>query len=333
MWRNKRGTVIMKDKLRHIGVFTSGGDSPGMNAAIYGIAKAADSNGIKLSGIQKGFDGMINGNIVHLVISELEKKVHVGGTILKTARSERFRTIEGRKAALKTLEEHDIDALVAIGGDGTFKGLMVFSEINQIPCIGIPGTIDNDLSGTDYTLGFDTAVNTALENIDKIKDTAESHNRVFIIEVMGRDSGYIAIHSGVGSAANAILIPESQTDFSSMIQKIGRYEGEDAFIVVVSEGDEIGSEQVAAKIRAINSIVDLRITKLGHVQRGGSPSAFDRMLGIRSGVAAIDELLKGEKNKMIGFFNNQLLLTPFDQVVKQHGINQELEKLLKMINN
>lgn len=324
---------MMKDKLKHVGVFTSGGDSPGMNAAIYGIAKAANSNGIKLSGIQKGFDGMINGNIVSLVISELEKKVHLGGTILKTARSERFRILEGRKAALKTLEEHDIDALIAIGGDGTFQGLLAFAEISDIPCLGIPGTIDNDLSGADYTLGFDTAVNTAIENIDKIKDTAESHNRIFIVEVMGRDSGYIAIHSGIGAAVDAILIPESQADFSALIQKISQYEGEDAFTVVVSEGDEIGSGQVASEIKSINPSVDLRITILGHLQRGGSPSAFDRMLGIRSGVAAIDELLKGEKNKMVGYFNNQLLLTPFDQVVKQHVINQELEKLLNMINN
>ncbi|MBD98789.1 MAG: 6-phosphofructokinase [Verrucomicrobia bacterium] len=323
----------MNKLIKHIGVFTSGGDSPGMNAALFGIVKAASINGIKISGIRRGFEGMIDGDFVEIHLGTIQEKVSQGGTILKTARSKRFRTIEGRKKALKNLKDRGLDALIAIGGDGTFQGLLAFAEISDIPCLGIPGTIDNDLSGADYTLGFDTAVNTAIENIDKIKDTAESHNRIFIVEVMGRDSGYIAIHSGIGAAVDAILIPECQADFSALIQKISQYEGEDAFTVIVSEGDEIGSGQVASEIKSINPSVDLRITILGHLQRGGSPSAFDRMLGIRSGVAAIDELLKGEKNKMVGYFNNQLLLTPFDQVVKQHVINQELEKLLNMINN
>ncbi|MGC1516424.1 MAG: ATP-dependent 6-phosphofructokinase, partial [Maribacter sp.] len=256
--------------------------------------------------------------------------VHRGGTVLKTARSERFMAVEGRQLAFKSLQNNDIDAVVAIGGDGTFKGLLAFSEICDIPFIGIPGTIDNDISGTDYTLGFDSAVNTAIENIDKIKDTAESHNRVFIVEVMGRDSGYIAIHSGLGVGADAILIPESGEDFLQLLKKVKDYKSEDGFIVVVSEGDELGAGLVASKIKEINSKVDLRITKLGHVQRGGNPSSLDRMLGIRLGSAAVRALLLGRRNAMVGVLDNQLSLTPFEQVVKQHQVNDELQELLKI---
>lgn len=321
------------EKPKHIAMFTSGGDSPGMNAALYGIAKAAKANNIKLSGIRKGYEGMIDGDIVPLEVHELQKLAHRGGTILKTARSQRFMQLEGRKKALQMLKDNNIDALIAIGGDGTFRGLLAFSEICDIPFIGIPGTIDNDISGTDYTLGFDSAVNTAIENIDKIRDTAESHNRVFIIEVMGRDSGYIGIHSGLTVGADAILIPESGEDFIHLLDKIKDYDNEEAFLVVVSEGDELGAELVASKIKEINPSVDLRITKLGHVQRGGNPSAFDRMLGIRLGVASVDALLKGKKNVMAGILNNQLRLTPFNQVVKQHQVNDELQELLRIFGS
>lgn len=320
-------------KHKHIAVFTSGGDSPGMNAALYGIAKAAEANGIKISGIRKGYEGLIDGHIVPLEVHELQKLVHRGGTILKTARSQRFMQLKSRKKALQILNTNKIDALIAIGGDGTFKGLLAFSEICDIPFIGIPGTIDNDISGTDYTLGFDSAVNTAIENIDKIRDTAESHNRVFIVEVMGRDSGYIAIHSGLTTGADAILVPESGTDFIYLLDKVKNYDSEDAFLVVVSEGDEIGAELVSSKIKEVNPNVDLRITKLGHVQRGGNPSALDRMLGIRLGVAAVKTLLEGKKNVMVGVLNNQLQLTPFHEVVKQHNINKELRELLKLFSN
>lgn len=316
--------------IKHIGVFTSGGDSPGMNAALYAIAKASEANGIKLSGIRKGYEGLIDGDLMPLKSNELKKIAQKGGTILKTARSKRFIELEGRKKALKTLKTNNIDALIAIGGDGTFKGLLAFSEICDIPFIGIPGTIDNDLAGTDYTLGFDSAVNTAIENIDKIRDTAESHNRIFIIEVMGRDSGYIAIHSGLMSGADAILIPESGKDFIHLLNKVKGYHSEEAFLVVVSEGDEIGAELVASKIKEINVDVDLRITRLGHVQRGGNPSALDRMLGIRLGVAAIEQLVNGNKNKMVGVLNNQMHLTPFEEVVKQHQVNVELQELLEL---
>ena len=320
------------NKIKHIGVFTSGGDSPGMNAALYAITKCAEVNEIKVSGFRKGYEGLIDGDLIPLKSHDLQKLVHQGGTILKTARSERFMTLQGREKALQTLRKAHVDALIAIGGDGTFKGLLAFSEICDIPFIGIPGTIDNDLAGTDYTLGFDSAVNTAIENIDKIKDTAESHNRVFIVEVMGRDSGYIAIHSGLTVGADAILIPESGKDFIYLLEKVKNYESEDAFLVVVSEGDEIGAELVASKIKEINPYVDLRITKLGHVQRGGNPSALDRMLGIRMGVAAVEEILKGNTNKMVGFLNNQLKLTPFNKVVKQHQVNDELKGLLELFS-
>ena len=317
-------------KIKHIGVFTSGGDSPGMNAALFGTAKVAEQHGIRVSGILKGYEGMIDGHFIPLESQQLQKTVHRGGTVLKTARSERFMAVEGRQLAFKNLQNNEIDAVVAIGGDGTFKGLLAFSEICDIPLIGIPGTIDNDISGTDYTLGFDSAVNTAIENIDKIKDTAESHNRVFIVEVMGRDSGYIAIHSGLGVGADAILIPESGEDFLQLLKKVKDYKSEDGFIVVVSEGDELGAELVASKIKELNPEVDLRITKLGHVQRGGSPSSLDRMLGIRLGSAAVRALLLGRRNAMVGVLDNQLSLTPFEQVVKQHQVNDELQELLKI---
>ena len=315
------------NKIKHIGVFTSGGDSPGMNAALYAIAKIAETNAIKLSGIRKGYEGLIDGDLVQL------KSHDRGGTILKTARSKRFMQLEGRKKALQMLKDNDIDALIAIGGDGTFRGMLAFSEICDIPFIGIPGTIDNDISGTDYTLGFDSSVNTAIENIDKIRDTAESHNRVFIIEVMGRDSGYIAIHSGLTVGADAILIPESGEDFIDLLNKVKGYDSEDAFIVVVSEGDELGAELAASKIKEINPDIDLRITRLGHVQRGGNPSAFDRMLGIRLGVTAVKALLQSKKNVMVGIQNNQLHQTPFKEVVKQHQLNDELQELLKIFGS
>lgn len=322
----------MDKNIKHIGVFTSGGDSPGMNAALYAISKAAKINNIRLSGIQRGYEGLIDGDFVRLESNEMQKIMHRGGTVLKTTRSTRFLTLEGRKLALDNILKNEIDALIAIGGDGTFKGLLVFSELCELPFVGIPGTIDNDLAGTDFTLGFDSAVNTAIDNIDKIRDTAESHNRIFLIEVMGRDCGYIAINAGLGVGADAILIPESGQDFVRLLDKIKNYESEDAFIVVVSEGDELGAELVASKIKELNPEVDQRITKLGHVQRGGNPSAFDRMLGIRLGAASVNALMNGERNVMAGILDNQLKFTPFDSVVKQHQLNEELYGLLKTLN-
>jgi 6-phosphofructokinase 1 len=318
------------NKIKHIGIFTSGGDAPGMNAALFALVKTAERNKIKVSGFRKGFEGLIDNDVIQLGARELQKTMHLGGTILKTARSDRFRSIEGKRQALKNLQKNQIDALVAIGGDGTFRGLLSFSEISNIPCIGIPGTIDNDIMGTDYTLGFDSAVNTAMKCIDNIRDTAESHNRVFIVEVMGRDSGYIGIYSGLAAGAYSILIPENANDLTYLIGKIEHYNSENAFIVVLSEGDELGIELVSSKIREANAKIDIRLCKIGHVQRGGNPSARDRMLGLRLGAMAINSIVHGEKNKMAGIYSNQLNLTAFEHVVKQHHIDLELQSLLKL---
>lgn len=314
--------------IKNIGIFTSGGDSPGMNAALYATVKSARVNGIDVTGIRRGYDGMIDGDFISLNEKELQRQVHIGGTVLKTARCPRFLEEEGRRKAAAQLKKAGIDALVCIGGDGSFKGMLSFSQVCDLPFLGIPGTIDNDLAGTDYSLGFDTAVNNAIQNIDKIRDTAESHNRVFLVEVMGRDSGYIAIHSGLGTGADGILIPESGNDFIQLLEKVRHYHSEEALIVVVCEGDELGAELVADKIKEVNPTVDLRVTRLGHVQRGGNPTAFDRMLGIRLGVAAVEALLNGERNKMVGLIDNKIALTPFEKVVKQHVVNPELQELL-----
>ena len=301
-----------------------------MNAALYAITKSAEVKDIKVSGFRKGYEGLIDGDLVPLKSLELQKSTHQGVTIIKTARSKRFLEMEGRKKALQTLKANNVDALIAIGGDGTFKGPLVFSEICDIPFIGIPGTIDNDISGTDYTLGFDSALNTAIQNIDKIKDTTESHNHVFIVEVMGRDSGYIAIHSGLMVGTDAILFRESGADFIHLLDKIKNYDNKDAFLVEISEGDEIGAELVSSKIMEVNPDVDLQFTKLGHVQRGGNPSALDRKLGIRLGIASINALSQGKNNAMVDISKNQLHLPPFKEVVKQHQVNTEIYELLEL---
>lgn len=335
--KSKRKSVInpikhsMKPDIRHIGIFTSGGDSPGMNAALFAATRTAESNGIKVSGIRRGFEGMIDGDVIPLSASQLRKSVHQGGTLLKTARSPRFRTSDGREKAISILRQYGIDALIAIGGDGTFRGLMAFSDVCDLPSTGIPGTIDNDIYGTDYTLGFDTAVNTAIQNIDKIRDTAESHNHIFLIEVMGRDSGYIALHSGLATGADAILIPETCEDEEQLLKKISSYQNEDGMIVVIAEGDETGAENIAVKIRKLNPTVDMRITRLGHVQRGGHPSAFDRILGIQLGVEAVKALLRGQNNVMAGICKNSIALTPFEKVVKQHEMDSPLKDLMELI--
>lgn len=320
----------MTKNIKHIGLFTPGGDAPGMNAALYAVVKAASAKGIKVSGIRKGFEGLIDNDFVELKTKQLQKTMHLGGTVLKTARSERFRTVEGREVALQNIHDNQIDGLIAIGGDGTFRGISLLSEISDIPCIGIPGTIDNDTVGTDFTLGFDSAVNTAMNCIDNIRDTAESHNRMFVIEVMGRDSGYIGVYSGLTSGADSILIPESPQDMTYLLDKIHGYESEDAFIVVLSEGNELSIDRVSQQIRQVNDAIDLRVCKLGHIQRGGNPTAADRMLGIRLGVAAVNALIQGESNKMAGICNNQPVLTPFSEIAKQHAIDAEQQSLVDL---
>jgi 6-phosphofructokinase 1 len=320
----------MASQIKHIGVFTSGGDAPGMNAAIFAVAKTAATAGIKVSGIRKGYEGLIDDDLIELNVNHMNKIMHLGGTILKTARSERFKTANGQQKALKTINKNKLDALIAIGGDGTFRGMQALSALCNIPFIAIPGTIDNDIAGTDYTLGFDSAVNTAVKCIDNIRDTAESHNRVFLVEVMGRDSGYIGIYSGLSCGADSILIPESEKDFSYLLSKIKHYSSEDAFIVVVSEGDSFNVEQVATAIRKVNTHIDLRISKLGHIQRGGNPSAQDRMLGIRLGVLATKALIAGESGKIAGFCNNKPTLSSFEGLTKKHELDSQLSDLLSL---
>lgn len=316
--------------IHHIAVLTSGGDAPGMNTALFAIVKTAQQQGIKVSGVRKGYEGLIDNDLVTLDCKNLQQSMHLGGTVLKTARSERFRTQTGRQQALATIEHNNIDALIVIGGDGSFRGCLWLSQITNIPYIGIPGTIDNDIAGTDYTLGFDTAVNTSMQCIDNIRDTAESHNRVFVIEVMGRDSGYIGTYAGLTSGADSVLIPENDKDIDDLLLKISDYHSEHAFIVVVSEGDKIGVEHVCEKITAVNSSIDLRVTKLGHLQRGGNPSAADRMLAIRLGVQSVKALCAGKSAKMVGILNNAVANTPMQNVVKQHVISDELQGLLSV---
>jgi len=318
----------MVSEIKHIGIFTSGGDAPGMNAALYAVAKTAESYGVKVSGIRRGFEGLIDNELVPLHANQLQRLMHLGGTTLKTARSDRFMTAQGQNKASQTIRNNSIDALIAIGGDGTFRGMLSLANTSNTPFIGIPGTIDNDITGTDYTLGFDSAVNTAIKCIDNIRDTAESHNRVFLVEVMGRDSGYIGIYSGLSCGADSILIPESEKDFTYLLKKIKNYDSEDAFIVVIAEGDELGVDRVSSEIRKVNAHIDLRVAKLGHIQRGGNPSAQDRMLGIRLGVLATKALIRGESGKIAGFCNNQPTLSPFEDATKKHLVDIELQRLL-----
>ncbi len=321
----------MSSPIKSIAVMTSGGDSPGMNAAIRAVVRAGISNGVKVYGIKRGYEGMIEGDIIPMQSNSVSNIIQRGGTILKSARSDRFRTVEGRKQAYNQLVANNIDAVVAIGGDGTFSGALQFNKEHDIPFIGIPGTIDCDLYGTDYTLGFDTAVNTVVDAIDRIRDTADSHDRLFFVEVMGRDAGYIALYSGIAGGAEAILIPESKTDELSLMKTLekGWERNKSSMIVVVAEGDEQGGAyQIAEKVKTKFNNYDIRVSVLGHIQRGGSPSCFDRVLGSRMGVAAVEALLAGRVQIMIGVVNNHIHYTSLEKAVKH---NQDIDmNLLKL---
>lgn len=321
----------MSSPIKSIAVMTSGGDSPGMNAAIRAVVRAGISNGVKVYGIKRGYEGMIEGDIIPMQSNSVSNIIQRGGTVLKSARSDRFRTVEGRKQAYDQLLSHNIDAVVAIGGDGTFSGALQFNKEHDIPFIGIPGTIDCDLYGTDYTLGFDTAVNTVVDAIDRIRDTADSHDRLFFVEVMGRDAGYIALYSGIAGGAEAILIPESKTDELSLMKTLekGWERNKSSMIVVVAEGDEQGGAyQIAEKVKTKFNNYDIRVSVLGHIQRGGSPSCFDRVLGSRMGVAAVEALLAGRVQIMIGVVNNHIHYTSLEKAVKH---NQDIDmNLLKL---
>jgi 6-phosphofructokinase 1 len=304
--------------MKKIAVFTSGGDSPGMNACIRAVVRTAIYNKMEVIGIMHGYEGMINGESVPMNRKSVANIVQRGGTILKTARSKGFLTLAGRKKAKQFLEENKIDGVVAIGGDGTFTGATEFSKICNIPFVGCPGTIDNDLFGTDFTIGYDTAINTVVDAVDKIRDTAESHDRLFFVEVMGRDAGLIALRSGIGVGAEAILIPEIKTNLSDLVKRLagGRKDKSSKIIIVCEHDDAGGAIEVAAKVKKALPYYDTRISILGHIQRGGNPSALDRVNASRMGFAAVEALLKRKKGVMIGILNGKISYTPFPKAIK-----------------
>ena len=306
-------------KIKRIGVLTSGGDAPGMNAAIRAVTRAAIFHGIEVYGIKHGYEGMINGNVKQLKSYSVSGIIQRGGTILKTARCKEFRTIEGRKKANGQLVANKIDAVVVIGGDGSFQGARKMSEEFDIPFIGIPGTIDNDLYGTDYTIGYDTALNTVVEAVDKIRDTASSHNRLFFIEVMGRDAGFLALRSGIACGAEAILIPEIETHADKLKSYLeeGFKRKKSSGIIIVAEGEkEGGAYEISKKVAKDFSEYEVKVTILGHIQRGGSPSAFDRVTASKLGVAAVDAIIDDQKSIMVGIVNNKIVHIPFNKTLK-----------------
>lgn len=321
--------------MKRIGVFTSGGDAPGMNAAIRSVVRTGIHKGLEVFGIYRGYNGMINGEIKQLYSSDVSSILQKGGTILHSARSNEFRTPEGRKKAFDQLKAHDIDGIVAIGGDGTFTGAHIFTQEFDIPIVGLPGTIDNDLYGTDYTIGYDTAINTAMDAIDKIKDTANAHNRLFFIEVMGRDAGFIALNAGVATGAEAVLIPESETKVADLIEKLeSNFKNKKtSSIVVVAEGDDAGGAfEIANQVSEKFDYYDIRVTVLGHIQRGGTPTCMERVRAGKLGYAAVEALLNGHRSEMIGIINNKVTYTPFDQSIKHHNsIDRNLLELVDIL--
>lgn len=314
--------------IKKIGVLTSGGDSPGMNAAIRAVVRTANYYNLECVGIREGYNGLIEGNMTKMGPRSVSNIINHGGTVLRSARSAEFRTKEGRKKAYDNCVKHGLDALVCIGGDGSFAGAKIFAEEFGIRVIGVPGTIDNDIFGTDNTIGYDTALNTAMEAIDKIRDTATSHNRIFFVEVMGRDAGFIALNSGIATGAVDILIPERKDSFDDLIESFekAKKRGKNSSIVVVAEGEKLGNAyQLAELTKEKFPDYDIRVSILGHIQRGGSPSCADRVLASRLGFGAVTGLLKGLTNVMAGIQSNQLVYTPIDDAIKKHNeINQDL---------
>ena len=326
----------MENKIRKIGVFTSGGDAPGMNAAIRAVVRACTYYKKEAFGIMRGYEGMIEGDLVKLGARSVGNIIQRGGTILKSARSQEFRTVEGRKKAYDNIVQEGLDALVAIGGDGTFTGLHKFYEEYQVPAICIPGTIDNDLPGTDYTIGYDTATNFAVEAIDRIRDTALSHNRLFFIEVMGRNSGYIAINSGIAGGATSIIIPEEEQSFETFFSLLGadKETNKKSNLVVVAEGSRIGgANTLARKVAERSSYFDIKVTILGHLQRGGAPTYFDRVLASRMGIAAVEGLIEGQKDVMVGIVNNKIVYNDFATIMNnKHEIDSESLRIAKILS-
>ncbi len=319
----------MGKKIKKIAVMTSGGDSPGMNAAIRSVVRACAYYRTECLAIYRGYQGMIEGDMQPMTARSVNNIINKGGTILKSARSDDFRTPEGRKKAYENLKEQGVEGLVVIGGDGSFTGAVVFNKEYGFPVIGIPGTIDNDIYGTSHTLGYDTALNTAIDAIDKIRDTASSHNRLFFVEVMGRDAGFIALNAGVGAGAEEILIPEEDLGLDRMLESLkkSRRSGKSSSIVVVAEGDKSGRNvyQLADYVEENMPEYDVRVSVLGHMQRGGTPSCFDRVLASRLGVKAVELLIDGQSNLMVGLKDNKVVSTDLEKAIKgQNSIDKEL---------
>ena len=322
-------------KVTRIGVLTSGGDAPGMNAAIRAVVRTGIYFGLEVYGIVRGYAGMVENDIIKMESKSVANIIQRGGTILKTGRCKEFFEYEGRKKAYANLKKHGIDGLVVIGGDGSFRGAQVFSSEFDIPCIGVPGTIDKDIAGTDFTIGFDTAVNTAVEAIDKIRDTMDAHDRLFVIEVMGRDSGYIALHSGIATGAENILIPEKETDIEGILSALlekGRRQ-KLVNLIVVAEGKFGGANEVAKVMRERLPEEEVRVCVLGHIQRGGAPTCFDRIIASRMGYAAIECLIENRFNVFVGIVNNRMHYIPLNEAVKKkQRISEEWMKIVKILS-
>jgi 6-phosphofructokinase 1 len=326
----------MKQKVTKIGILSSGGDSPGMNAAIRAVVRTGIHHGLEVFGIMRGYSGMVEDDIIKMESRSVANIIQRGGTILKTARCKDFFEYEGRKKAYNNLKKRGINGLVILGGDGSFRGAQIFSSEFDIPCIGLPGTIDKDIAGTDFTIGFDTAVNTAVEAIDKIRDTADAHDRLFVIEVMGRDAGYIALHSGIATGAENILIPERKTVMNDILDSLEEKEKRQKLVnlIVVAEGDEFGgAQEVANVIKKKLPNLEIRVAILGHIQRGGSPTCMDRLLASRMGYHAVECLVEGKHNVFVGIVNNKMHYTPLNEAVKKKQvISQEWMKIVKILS-
>ena len=324
----------MQYELKCIGVLTSGGDAPGMNAAVRAVTRAAIYNGIKVKAIYRGYKGLITGEIKEFQTQDVSNIIQQGGTILKSARCSEFKTKEGRALAYETIQREGIDALIVIGGDGTFTGARAFAQEFNMPIIGIPGTIDNDLWGTDSTVGYDTALNTIMECIDKIRDTATSHERLFFVEVMGRDAGFLALNSAIASGSEAAIIPEKETSVAQLDELInnGFRKSKNSSIVIVAEGGG-GAQAMADRIHQQYPDYDIRVSILGHLQRGGSPTAYDRILASRMGVAAIEALLDEQRSIMIGVVNDEIVHVPFSKAIKDDKqVNLEKVNVLQILS-
>lgn len=321
--------------MKKIGILTSGGDSPGMNACIRAVVRTAIYHNIEVIGFIRGYEGLIDNTFINLTRESVSGIIQKGGTILKTARSERFKTEQGMQKALQTIKENNLEGLIVIGGDGSFRGGIALSKTSGIPVIGCAGTIDNDLAGTDFTIGYDTAINTVIEALDKIRDTAESHDRVFVVEVMGRDAGLIALRSAIASGAEAVLVPELNHDLEDLVQKMRKWrKTKSSKIIVVAEGDQSGGAfKVAEIIKKECPEFDLRVSVLGHIQRGGNPSCMERVNASMVGFNAVKGLLSGKKNVMVGIVNKEIVFTPLENAVKHRDtLDKDLAELIEILS-